>query len=231
MCLGLAVQKFGAGAGASSRRCSATSPTWPWRPTRWRARCSARRSAPPREGEDKAALQEAAVRCFAQDALDRIEVSAAPAARRRGRGRHAAHVPGRAASASPSARSSTPSPCAARSPTPPSSEGDRPSARRRAATIRSDGWRPNRTGATAGFDLRLVGAPSRRPRGSLGDGWGFAAGRPPPGPHVAHDLGCGALHASDGAGPRGPASRRGPSSASAPSASFSSSRCPKRCSG
>ena len=60
----------------TSRRSWATSRTWPWRPTRSRAPSCARRSARSGSGEDKARLQEAAVRCFAQDAMDRIEISA-----------------------------------------------------------------------------------------------------------------------------------------------------------
>ena len=97
MCLGLAVQKFGqeldrpAGGARPLRRHRHGDLRPGERP------CCARRSARPREGEDKAALQEAAVRCFAQDAMDRIEVVGPPPAGRGRRGRHAAHLPGRPA--------------------------------------------------------------------------------------------------------------------------------------
>ena len=73
MCLGLAAQKYGHSS-SSSRRSSATSRTSPWTPTPWRARCSARRSAPARAGEARPAPGGGRA-CFAQDAMDRIEAN------------------------------------------------------------------------------------------------------------------------------------------------------------
>ena len=80
----------------TSRRSWGTSPTSPWRPTRSRAPCCGRENGRPPGVKTRPGCQEAAVRCFAQDALDRIEISAAPPAGRPGRGGHPARVPGRA---------------------------------------------------------------------------------------------------------------------------------------
>ena len=75
MCLGLAAQKYGEKL-AEEQESSAASPTSPWRRTPWRARRTGAQAGGGAGGGSRPRLQEAAVRCFAHDALDRVAVSA-----------------------------------------------------------------------------------------------------------------------------------------------------------